>query len=295
MNDYFKYLTNNPEDKNWGLYLTVAGSASLSPGSSYPPLGHPKGYHFSWKKGRILREYQINYITDGEGFMETKQGKYHIKPGMILLLRPEMWHRYRPEEKKGWTEHYIGFKGEFASQLIEKNPLLSKEHIFDIGFHEDILGKFDEIINYVQEEKPGYQQIASGIVIQILGKIISITRNKSFNDSPIESLIQNSCLIIRDNIYKTLNIEELAQSMGINYSLFRKAFKKYTGLSPNQYHLALRIRQSSYQLINSNDSIKEISFRLGFCSVFYFSKLFKTKTGYSPCEFRKMYLTEKPS
>ncbi|MBN2480776.1 MAG: AraC family transcriptional regulator [Bacteroidales bacterium] len=289
MEDYFKYLTHNREDVNWGFFLNVAGTANIHPGSQYPPEGHPKGYHFTWENGRILQEYQINYITEGEGIMETATDRFTIKPGMVIILRPNLWHRYKPLEEKGWKEHYIGFNGEFASRMIEKNAHLRKSPIISIGFHEDILIDLLKIIDLVRAERPGYQQISSGLAIQILGQIISLIKNKNFWNSPIENIIQKSCLMIRDNMHQTLRIKDLAQDLDVNYSLFRKAFKKYTGLSPNQYHLALRIKQASFQLTNTDYSIKEISFRLGFCSVFYFSKLYKEKTGMSPSEYRRKF------
>jgi AraC-like DNA-binding protein len=40
-------------------------------------------------------------------------------------------------------------------------------------------------------------------------------------------------------------------------------------------------------LLTTDQSIKEISFQLGFDSIYYFSRFFKQKTGMSPSEFRK--------
>ncbi len=292
MEDYFKYLTHNREDVNWGFFLNVAGTATIKPGSEYPPVGHPKGYHFTWENGRILQEYQVNYITEGEGIMETTIDRFSIKPGMIIILHPNLWHRYKPLKDKGWKEHYIGFNGDFAARIIEKNIHLRKSPIIHIGFQENILIDFLKIIDLVKTERPGYQQISSGLAIQILGQIITLIKNKNFRNSPIENIIQKSCLMIRDNMHQTLMIKDLARDLDVNYSLFRKSFKRYTGLSPNQYHLSLRIKQASFQLTNTSYSIKEIAFNLGFCSVFYFSKLYKEKTGLSPSEYRRKYSLE---
>ncbi|MBK5203579.1 MAG: AraC family transcriptional regulator, partial [Prolixibacteraceae bacterium] len=40
-------------------------------------------------------------------------------------------------------------------------------------------------------------------------------------------------------------------------------------------------------LLSTNKSVKEISFELGFQSIYYFSRLFKNKTGISPSAFRR--------
>jgi AraC-like DNA-binding protein len=288
MKDNFKYLNHNTEDKDWGGYLTVAGYARVEPESDYPPAGHPTGYHFNWHNGRILQEYQINYITEGEGIMETRDGAYPIREGSVILLKPNLWHRYRPLKETGWMEHYVGFMGDMAGRMIGTSEILNDSLVIQIGFQENIINNFQEIFNHVKAEKPGYHQICIGLVSYILGQIISIKKNENFRHNQVENAIQKACLIIRDNPSRNLNIEELAQELNTNYSLFRRTFKKYTGLSPMQYHTSLRMKQAVYLLTNSDLSVKEISFNLGFCSVFYFSKLFKEKTGRTPSDYRKL-------
>jgi transcriptional regulator GlxA family with amidase domain len=64
-------------------------------------------------------------------------------------------------------------------------------------------------------------------------------------------------------------------------------FKKYTGISPGQYHLQLRLIRAKELLISTDQSIKEISYDLGFQSIYYFSRIFKNKLGVSPSEIRK--------
>jgi AraC-like DNA-binding protein len=48
------------------------------------------------------------------------------------------------------------------------------------------------------------------------------------------------------------------------------------------------MKQAIHLLTNTDLSLKEISFNLGFCSAFYFSKLFKEKVGRTPGEYRKL-------
>ena len=285
MEDFFKYTTKSNEDKNWGLYMNVAGCANILPGASYPPPGHPAEYSFSWENGRILHEFQLNYITKVEGVLETKSGKYPVKEGSVIIIFPGMWHRYRPT-KEGWKEHYIGFNGMFANHLFENEFFSGRNPVVQIGFNERLLQSFYELFSLVEMERAGYQQVCSGLVIYILSTIISIKKNENFAGKQIEQTIQKACLTIRENIDKNLSIEQLASDLNIDYSIFRKVFKQYTGIPPGQYHLSLRIRQAKDLLINTELSIKEISYRLGFESIFYFSRVFKSKTGISPTEYK---------
>lgn len=289
----FKYLPNNNKDSCWGLYITVAGSANVEPGSNYPPTAHPSGYHFNWQNGRVLHEFQINYITNGEGIIETKDGVYPINEGSIIILQPNVWHRYRPKAESGWTEHYVGFMGKMAESMITSSDILSKNKVVIIGFYEKIIDLYNEIFKQINDERPGYQQICSGLIIQLMGQIISIKKNEDFTHDPIQKAIQKACIIIRSSTTENLNIETIADELEVNYSHFRKAFKRYTGFSPLQYHTSLRIKQAIEQLTNTDLSIKEISYNLGFCSVSYFSKLFKEKTGKTLGEYRKEIIKAK--
>ena len=99
MKNSFKYLATGDDDHHWGLFLNVAGNSKIIPGSLYPPQDHPSGYTFHWNEGRILNEFQINYITEGKGVFETKNGTYPVKAGSLLFVFPGEWHRYKPDLK----------------------------------------------------------------------------------------------------------------------------------------------------------------------------------------------------
>ncbi len=285
--DYFKYLTPSSEDIDWGLYLNVTGYATIHRGEEYPPTGHPTGYNFSWKKGRILYEYQINYITEGDGIIETPRGKFKISPGSVLLLVPGALHRYKPNIKTGWKEHYIGFNGEIAKKLISNNFFETHRPVLKIGHQDKILESFYKIIEEAKSERSGYQQVCSGLLIFILGSIISNTKNKDFEGKVIEDKIQKARLMMRENFSSGINSIDIAAELNISYSYFRQVFKKYTGISPAQYILLLKIQKARDLLTISKMSIKEIAYECGFPSIYYFSRLFKQKHGVTPSQIRK--------
>lgn len=284
---FVKYITASPLDKEWGLYLTVVGYAQIQPSLVYPPRMHPSGYFFTWEKGRVLQEYQINYITEGSGIFETADGQFPVVPGSMLILRPGMWHRYKPDPNTGWNEHYIGFNGDSCAQLFREGFFQSSKPVMYVGFQENLLKLFFEIIQLVKDEKTGHQQVCAANTILMLSKILSVVRNQEFAGKSIERKIRKACLYFRDNLNTNVNIEKLASEMNVGYSYFRQMFRKYTGISPTQYHLSLRIQKAKDLLVSTDYSFKEIAIDLGFESYFYFSRIFKDKTGKSPMEFRK--------
>ncbi|NQU53030.1 MAG: AraC family transcriptional regulator [Bacteroidetes bacterium] len=281
-----KYLTTSEEDNNWGLYINVAGSVKIGPTENYPSRNHPSEYFFNWEEGRVLKEFQINYITEGEGILENTNGTFPLKKGSVFITFPGVWHRYKPLTKTGWTENYIGFNGELARKLIAQPQFDPKNPVFNFGIKEELIDTYLKIFDLVEKEQPGYQQIASGMIIKLLGYIISFEKQKGFSGKTIAKVIEVIRFEMRQNIEKVFDLKAMAQNHHVSYSYFRKMFKKYTGVSPGQYHLQLRIMRAKELLISTDKSIKEISYELGFQSIFYFSNMFKKKEGTTPSHFR---------
>ncbi|MFO7935645.1 MAG: AraC family transcriptional regulator, partial [Bacteroidales bacterium] len=150
-----------------------------------------------------------------------------------------------------------------------------------------IIDTYYKIFNFVIEEKPGYQQVSAGMIMKLLGYIVSIDRQKNFSGKRIEKIIQCACFTIRENVEAKIDFQSFAEENNIGYSYFRKMFKKYTGIPPVQYHLDLKVLRAKEMLLQTDKSVKEISYDLGFQSIYYFSRIFKNKLGVAPSEIRK--------
>lgn len=287
MEEFFKYLTAGEEDKNWGLYLNVSGRSHIVPHTTYPSPDHPSGYYFSWEKGRVLQEYQLNYITEGSGILENEYGKFRVRAGTLMIVPLGQWHRYRPIQKNGWVENYIGFSGHLAEHYFNNSLILQGQSVIHCDIREEFIDTYYKIFDLVKKEEPGFQQIASALVIKLLGYIVAFKKQRNFSGKQIEKIIQKARFQMRDNISEEINLQQLAAENNIGYSYFRKMFKEYTGISPRQYHLELKIMRAKELLLSTDMNIKQICFELGFESSHYFSRFFKQKVGVSPRELKK--------
>jgi AraC-like DNA-binding protein len=285
--NFFNYPTFSEFDTKWGVVVTALGRTHILPNSTYPPLLHPKNHQFSVHKSRRVTEYQIIYITAGEGYFESENGfKCHIKPGTVFLLFPGVLHRYFPKKNTGWTEYYVGVNGKHMDEMIKEEFLSVEKPVFEIGVHENLVQHYSELFKLVENGKAGYQQYAASIARHLLGEILYLERNKTV-DSSTEQLIQSVKVYVTEKITEKIDWYEVARQHGVSYSKLRKEFKVYVDMSPGQYQLQLRINHAKIMLSQTIRPIKLIATSLGFQNEYYFNTIFKKKTGVAPGIYRK--------
>jgi len=290
MKVFKKYIdfSQNSENENSGIVILNLGHNIHRPNKIYPEIGHPDEYYFNYEKGRYLKEYQIIYISKGEGIFEANGGPpQKIYPGTVLLLFPDIWHRFRPDDKTGWEEYWVGFKGAYAHYLLEQKCFNAKNPIIELGFNQEFLAIFSDLINTIESENVLIQKLASFHLINLLGITYTSVLNSNNNLSHKERIIRKMQNVIHDQWNKNIDFKELSSDFGISYSWFRKSFKEVFNTSPNQYLLMLKIRNAAKIIQESNLPISKIAFECGFNSEFYFSKIFKQKMDLNPSDIRK--------
>ncbi|MBP5570000.1 MAG: helix-turn-helix domain-containing protein [Prevotella sp.] len=284
-----KYLVANERDARWGLTVSTVGYDEVHANEPYPTPNHPDGYFFDTSKGRVLNEYQLLYLVEGEGiFISDHQQTAKIKSGDFFLLFPGEWHTYHPLPGKKWKSYWIGYKGRNMDDRVRAGFLSPEKPIYHVGYSADIVNLYRSALKASLEEAAFVQQTLAGIVNHLIGLMYSLERNNILNkDSERVEMINRARLRIREALESPLSIQQIASEMSVSYSNFRKLFKEYTGISPALYQQDLKLQRAKELLSTTDMSIKEIAYQLNFESPDYFSSKFKTKTGLKPSDFRQ--------
>lgn len=294
MDTDFKYLTVNEADRRWGVYVTTLGHQAITAHKPYPTEGHPQGYMFNVHTGRRLKEYQLIFITEGEGYFQSSHQKPRkVKAGNVLFLFPDEWHTYYPEKEKGWTTYWIGFEGAYADKLVADRFFTCECPVLDIGLNESAATLYIEAIRTAESEPSGFQQILGGIATHLMGLVYSACNTKPFERNDSSRIVEQARILMKENVDRNIPSEEIAGRLGLGYSWFRKLFKNYTGLSPAKYQNQLRTLRAKEYLQQTTLSIKEIAYRMDFESITYFSAFFKKNTGLTPTEYINTYVLMK--
>ena len=281
-----KYLPTSDIEPIWEMCVSSIGIQTIGPQETYPAKGHLAKYTFNPERGRIIDEYALVYITKGEGlFSSLTCSCKKITKGDLFFLLPEQWHTYHPSAETGWDEYYVTFHGNYFKKLIPYIINLSYP-IFHIGINEQIIKHFGEMLDCATAQRTGFQALLTGTLMHIIGIVYSINKNQDYGNASMQK-IQEACIRMRENIYDKFTPEEIAQSLNMSYSNFRKSFKQCTGVAPHQYLLQLKLSKTKDLLSNTDMSIQEIAMKLNFESADYFSYFFRSKTGINPLSYRK--------
>lgn len=94
--------------------------------------------------------------------------------------------------------------------------------------------------------------------------------------------------IIIDNLDKSITVKEIAEKLDISTYRLQKCFKKVEETTVYDFIRKVKIENSKILLRKSNSSIIDISQKIGYENPSKFSATFKSLTGFTPSEYRKV-------
>jgi len=276
---FARYLPAAGQDEAWGLQVTNAGYVKIEP-MAHAPAGHPQEYALPWSLGMKLQEYQLHYFPKVGGVFESKpSGRCEIQGGDFFLLFPGVWHRYSPLPTNGWDQYWVGFKGPYIDQLVHKGAITPAHPVVHPDIRLEVLTQYRELIAELQAESPESMPVLAAITMLLLARALAAHKDKN---QRTERIIRSAQCILRSNLERDIDLHTLASSLNTSYTWLRRSFQLYTGQSLHQYRLQLRIQKASQLLASSDCTVREAAWQIGFNDEFYFSRLFKLKTGHSP-------------
>jgi AraC-like DNA-binding protein len=95
---------------------------------------------------------------------------------------------------------------------------------------------------------------------------------------------------LREDLSHQWTLGEMAALVGLGITAFTEKVKSYTGFSPLNYLINIRISEAIKLLKRTDVHITDIALDVGFYSSQHFATTFKKLTGYTPTEFRKKHI-----
>ena len=294
---HFGYFPVNDTAIATGFYLTGAGVECIEPRQSYPLPNHPEMYQFTWNAGRILPEYQLVYLTAGEGeFQSHETGPVHIHSGTLMVLMPDVWHRYRPDPKTGWKAFWISFNGQ-VPHFWQQAKLLSPASPLFRGPNDKLPKHTLEHIVNQAIASGGNPGAASLSALAFLADMLSVARCDRVDLTSTASSVDPALLsdpmlrealeLIWNHSHRDLSVQVIARQIGVTTRTLERHFRQTLGKTVQQELTACRVARAELMLRNTHLPIKRIAYAAGFSSSTHLSVVFQRQFGQTPGKLRR--------
>jgi AraC-like DNA-binding protein len=261
---------------------------------------------------RVIFDYELLYIKEGEVFITIEDIIYKGCPGDIFLFKPGQRHSIRFEGGNCFRQPHIHFdlfyRQDSPDVKVSFKPLEQMSDIEIKWFREDITNDpninrpnkiclkntklFEEmlfqIIKEFEMKLPYYEINVKGLFINLWTFLL---RENHLNCNPDVFSSMKGLLKIKEYLdfhdKVELSLSELASEFKISKYHLTRLFKKAFAVTPIHYHRQARIQKVKVLIQFTELSLTEIAETHGFSSLHVFSRAFRDIEGVAPSFYRR--------
>lgn len=247
----------------------------------------------------------------GTLYIQESEHQFEVKPGDVLYLLPGVthfgyypcpeplsyfWCHFRLNVPYAFEEEdsfFLRNQGQIPKSGVEfinqnKTMLLPLYHNYENT--DEIKVIFNELLGVVSDEE--YVQAIADNYLNIILLRLSAKYLYDYGVShTVESNRRLSAILewIRVNYDKDISSSDIAEHFNYNENYLSRLIRNKTGLGLQKYIAAKKIEKAKEILLDSDSSVKEVAFCLGFTDDKYFMRVFKNFQGITPTQFRNMH------
>ncbi|MET3557642.1 AraC-like DNA-binding protein [Streptococcus rupicaprae] len=230
----------------------------------------------------IYDHYIIHYIISGKGKYFIDGEVIEVNKGDCFLIPPYKVVQYQASHDSPWTYYWIGFNGIEALDLLD---LAGFTNNYVLSFKSTPL---DSIFNDIVSIKTSTKALELALLGQLYTLFAQLINNSDTKVNQNNTYYNKAIQYIQENYsHSDLSITKIASHVGLTRSYLYKIFIQVSKLSISDTITNVRLSKALSLIRNSNYSIQEIAFMVGFNSQAYFSKIFKLHFNISPTDYRK--------
>lgn len=253
-----------------------------------------------WKPNypRSIGKNLFIFIIDGEATFCIEKTIYEVSAGDILIIPAETLYIAKTEnfceyfffhfsgkiDKTEITPNFSTINDSFSFSLQE---FKHKYIYFNLkNSNNDIFNKvYTSIINCMEYRSYSTQSgrllldAEFSKIMFLLGGIVERAHNN------IPTVVRKMIIYIKKNLTKPLSLSEISSQCSVSAPYASRIFKKYMNMTVTEYINSEKLYYACELIVNTSMNISEIADYLGYCDVFYFSKLFTKKFGIPPSKY----------
>lgn len=235
---------------------------------------------------------ELFYVVDGKGEFNIQGQRFPVKPNDFVIINPQVEHTELSSPDEPLEYIVLGINGLSFSNLT---PVSEGGHPFSFfnlrDEQKDILRYLNAMVQEATSQQMSYELVCHNL-LEIL--LIKILRHQHFDlEVGKQSKATKDISFIKHYLetyyHESIQLEDLASMTHLSRFYISHSFKKEIGMSPMEYLIDIRIKESKILLRTTNYSISQVADIVGFTTPTYFSKQFRKSTGISPTDYREQF------
>ncbi len=235
---------------------------------------------------------ELFYVVDGKGEFNIQGQRFPVKANDFVIINPQVEHTELSSPDEPLEYIVLGINGLSFSNLT---PVSEGGHPFSFfnlrDEQKDILRYLNAMVQEATSQQMSYELVCHNL-LEIL--LIKILRHQHFDlEVGKQSKATKDISFIKHYLetyyHESIQLEDLASMTHLSRFYISHSFKKEIGMSPMEYLIDIRIKESKILLRTTNYSISQVADIVGFTTPTYFSKQFRKSTGISPTDYREQY------
>jgi len=254
---------------------------------------------------RDLLDFELFIVTEGTLYIGTHQKKYVINKGEYLIMSPTPFqHGYQSSNCTFYWMHFspttLISDGDRKKNclMIESDEVISPSDENHIVIPESgeipVLDRIIVLMKQLQDCDKRYHSflqnkfVSTSILCEIFNQNAA-TYRKNNNVNEKSQLYNDITEYISWHICENIKVNEIADYFGYNEKYLSTFFHRMSGTTLKQYILQAKMDHAKAELSDTNRTVSQIAYNIGFSDPHNFTNAFKKITGLTPTEYRIIY------
>ncbi|MBW7453209.1 AraC family transcriptional regulator [Paenibacillus sepulcri] len=244
----------------------------------------------SWQEFDHVPTFNRFYlIQEGVGLIRIEDEEYYPVKGQVVLMPAGVRQSYSTISDETYGKYWCHFTATLGD--LRLFDIMETPYILTVDDEErwkHWIFLFASLKQYIQRDTIAASFRVNSLIMEIMACFIEqIGEIKLNRSSAVVDKIHTAISYMEQRFEEQLTIDELAKLVHYHPNYFIQVFKQFTGSSPIQYLNAMRVDKAKQWLSTTDMPVSEVAERVGM-TLFYFSRLFKEHSGFTPSGYRQI-------
>ena len=244
---------------------------------------------------RQLFDFELFVVTEGVLYIAENDVKYAIKKGEYLLMPPYvLQHGYLSSDCSFYWMHFMPISPYDVSDP-SKTPA-EADSVSIVIPESGELQSFERMVVLMKqlqdsERRYGMKCLNNFNISVILAELCAQNCiSHKYNNADNTSQLYNDIVdYITLNVCSNLRVSDIADYFGYNEKYLTTYFKKWSKIPIKQFILQTKMEHAKAELSETNHSVSQIGYNIGYADPHNFTNAFKKVTGLTPSDYRDSY------